>query len=141
MPPSSSPEEASLVRRTPQQYSLEQALRPPLKTARMRGELSSNLGCERRGTHCSHFGVSGMQFVLCIILLAHASALGRARTGVVGLLKNPFTSAGGVVSSTVGAQEPPLTPSTKSQDFLYDTDQLLLSERGLPLIIENKPRW
>ena len=81
-----------------------------------------------------------MQFVLCIILLAHASALGRARTGGVVLSKNPFTSTGGVVSSTVDVQESSLAPSTKSQDFLYDTEQLLLSERGLPLLIENTPR-
>ena len=101
------------------------------------GGLSVQIRCKRRRTYCSHFGVR-MQFAALLILLAHASALGRARTGVVKLLKNP---AGGTVASTAGAQEPPLTLSTKSQDFLYDTEQLLLSERGLPLIIGNKPRW
>ena len=81
-----------------------------------------------------------MQFVLCITLLAHALALGRARTGGVVLSKNPFTSTGGVVSSTVGVREPPPALQTKPQDFLYDTDHLLLSERGSRPSIETTPR-
>ena len=108
-----------------------------MATASRRGGLSVKIRCKRRRTYCSHFGVR-MQFAVLLFLVAHASALGRARTGVVKLLKIP---AGGTFSSTVENQEPPLIPSTKSQDFLHDSEQLLLSERGLPLIIENTPRW
>ena len=68
-PPPLSPEEASLVRRTPQQYSLEQLLRLPLEIARVRGGLSNSPRCERRGTYCGHFDVSGMRVALCITLV------------------------------------------------------------------------
>ena len=84
-----------------------------------------------------------MQFVLCITLVAHALALGRARTGGVVISKNPFTSAGGAFSSTAGVREltgPPSLLRTQPQDFLYDTDHLLLSERGSHPFIETTPQ-
>ena len=84
-----------------------------------------------------------MQIFLCITLVAHALALGRQRIGGVVISKNPFTSVGGVFSSTTGVREltgPPSQPRTQPEDFLYDNAaSLQLFERGSHLPIETTP--